>query len=162
MSKKESRSKLLFKHEVLNKTIKDDKVVMHEELLEHREKGIFFKHYHKEGDKTEKFIGVQNEDGTFNVRILKDGEESKMEGVSKSDLLKMLAKDSMMKFALEYLKKQKGGKRKSRKGSRRGSRKGSRKASRKTKRSSRKKKSSKKSKSKKGSRKTKKSSKRRY
>lgn len=159
MSKKESRSKLLFKHEVLNKTIKDDKVVMHEELLEHREKGIFFKHYHKEGDKTEKFIGVQNEDGTFNVRILKDGEESKMEGVSKSDLLKMLAKDSMMKFALEYLKKQKGGKRKSRKGSRRGSRKGSRKAKRSTRKN---KKSSKTRKSKKGSRKTKKSSKRRY
>lgn len=144
MSKKESRSKLLFKHEVLNKTIKDDKVVMHEELIEHREKGIFFKHYHKEGDKTEKFIGIQNDDGTFNVRILKNGEENKMDSVSKDDLLKMLAKDSMMKFALDYLKKQKGGKRKSRKGSKRSTkRKGTKKRSRKSKRTSRKKRSTK-------------------
>ena len=150
MSKKESRSKLLFKHEVLNKTIKDDKVVLHEELLEHREKGVFFKHYHKEGDKTEKFIGIENDDGTFNVRIVKNGEENKMDGVSRAELLKMLAKDGMMKFALDYLKKQKGGKRKSRKGSmrRKGTKKGSRKSKRGSKRKGSKRRTSKKGKGK--------------
>ena len=73
---------------------------------------------------------VKNEDGTLSVRTM-DGDKTDEKTLSRDELLKMLAKDKNLKFVLDYIKTQSGGKRRSRKGSKKASKKRSKKSSRK-------------------------------
>jgi len=120
-----SKSNVKYLHEVSQKTVKNGDVMIHEEYIIHGDKGLLIKHYHKEGDKKEKFVAKQIDDGTFVVKTMKNGTEETNESVSKEDLMKMMKKDKMLEFGVEYLKTQKGGGKndqcggKKRKGSRR-------------------------------------------
>ena len=125
-----SKGTLKFLHQVSNKSIENGKKVIHEEEVAHGDRGISFKYYHKEGDKIEKIRGIPKDDGTF-IIITGEKENKKDETMSKEDVIKMLTKMKHLKFALDYIKTAKGGKRGSRKGSKKGSKKGSRKGSRK-------------------------------
>jgi len=125
-----SHEKLIFLHQVSNKTIHNDKKVIHEEEVVHGPKGLKFKYYHKEGDKIQKIVGVQTADGSF-VVITTVGDKKDSQTLSKDEVIKMLTKEKHLKFALDYIKNLKGGRRGSRKVSRKGSKKGSKKGSRK-------------------------------
>jgi hypothetical protein len=111
MSKKESKSNVTFLHEITQKTVQNGEVVILEEYIIHGDKGLLLKFYNKEGDKKEKLVAKMNTDGTFSVNVKENEKEDKMENMTKEELVKMLAKLPKLKFALDYLKKQKGGKR---------------------------------------------------
>lgn len=142
-----SKSNVKYLHEVSQKTVKDGKISFHEEYIINGDKGLLIKHYHREGDDKQKFVAKEI-DGKFSVRTMKNGTEETKEGVSKEDLIKMMKKDKMLDFAIEYLKNQQGGndehwggkrrskkrtskRRTSRKTSRRTSRKGSKRTNKK-------------------------------
>ncbi len=135
-------SSLKFIHQKLEKTLNDGKKTNHEEEVFHGSKGLTIKYFHKEDDTSTK-ISVYEKDGKYFMKTAikkdKDAEPKKEEvEIPKSDLSKELAKHKELKFALDYVKTQKGGA---------------------SKKSTIKKKSSKKSTIKKSSKKTKKSSK---
>jgi hypothetical protein len=145
-----------FLHEVNEKQVKDGKVMVHEELIIHGDKGVTMKFYHKENDKIMKVVIVKKPEG-YLLKTVMDGkaDESTM---SKSDLLKEVKKHKQLKFILDYLEsakdlarpvkrgsrkagsrksgskkgsKRSGMRKMSRKGSKRGSKRGSKKGSKK-------------------------------
>jgi hypothetical protein len=132
MSEGKEQSNLTFLHEVRNVNIHKGKKVVHEEEVIHGPKGLKFKYYHKEDDKVDKIVGVQKEDGSYVVITTVDGKRDE-KSMSKDDVIKMLTKQKHLKFALDYIKTVKGGRKPSRKTSRakRTSRKGSKRGSRK-------------------------------
>ena len=121
-----------FVHEVNEKHVKDGKVMVHEELIVHGEKGVTIKFSHKENDKIMKVVIVKKPEGyLFKTTMDGKSEESTM---SKSDLVKELKKHKQLKFALEYLEGAKdlaraksGTKKGTKKSSKKGSKKGSKK-----------------------------------
>ena len=124
-----SKGNLTFLHKVQTTNVHDGKVVVHEEEVIHGEKGLKIKYYHKEDNKIVKFVAVQKEDGSFIVIETADGAKGEGQSMSKDDVIELLKKNKHLKFALDYVKTVKGGRKMSR--SRRGSKKGSKKASRK-------------------------------
>lgn len=124
-----SKGNLTFLHKVETTNVHDGKVVVHEEEVVHGEKGLKIKYYHKENNKIDKFVAVQKEDGSFIVIVTADGQKGEGQPMSKDDVIDLLKKHKHLKFALDYVKTIKGGRKMSR--SRRGSKKGSKKGSRK-------------------------------
>lgn len=120
-------SNVVFLHSISSTSIADGKKEIHEEFIIHGDKGLSFKYYHKDEKGVERFSGHQNADGTFNITVM-SGEKKEQKTVTKEELLKEIGKNKSLKFAVDYLKKQKGGSRKrSRKGSKRSSKRSSRK-----------------------------------
>lgn len=118
-----------FLHEVNEKQVKDGKVMVHEELIIHGDKGVTMKFYHKENDKIMKVVIVKKPEG-YLLKTVMDGKagESTM---SKADLLKEVKKHKQLKFIQDYLESAKDLARPVKRGSRKaGSRKGSKKGSR--------------------------------
>jgi hypothetical protein len=127
----EERGNVKYLHKLSTTEVKDGAAVVHEELVVHGENDkLSFKYYHKDDKSKIKVVGRQNDDGTFSLRML-DGDKTDEKTVSKDELLKMLAKDKHLGFALTYIKSQKGGKKTSRKSSKKASKKRSKKSSRK-------------------------------
>lgn len=131
-------------HQVSLRKRVDDILIIHEEEVVNTEKGIRFKHYHKENGKINKTVGIEDGDN-FIIKTTVDGVKTETI-IAKSDLLKSLAKDKEMKFVADIIKTLGDSKRKqsrttskkaSKKASKRQSRKTSRKPSRRQKRTSR-------------------------
>lgn len=106
-------SSLKFIHQKLEKTLNDGKKTNHEEEVFHGSKGLTIKYFHKEDDKSTK-ISVYEKDGKYFMKTAvkkdKDSEPKKEEvEILKADLAKELAKHKELKFALDYIKTQKGG-----------------------------------------------------
>lgn len=118
-------------HQVSLRKRVDDILIIHEEEVIDTEKGIRFKHYHKENNKINKTVGIEDGDN-FIVKTTVDG--VKAESVmSKADLLKSLSKDKEMKFVADIIKTLGDSKRKqSRTTSKKTSKKSSKKTSKKT------------------------------
>ena len=132
-------------HNVVEKYVKDGKVVVHEEYAIHGDKGTTIKFYHKENDKIMKFIVLKKADGYF-MKSTIDGKTTEKEKLTKDEMLDELKKHKELKFAVDFVKSAKlsragskkgskksskrGSRRMSRKGSKRGSKKGSKKGSR--------------------------------
>jgi hypothetical protein len=130
VNQKEGSSDVTFLHSSVSTSIVNGKKVTHEEFVIHGSKGLTFKYYHKDEKGIEKISGHQNADGTFSLTTV-SGEKKDSKTVTKDELLKEIGKNKDLKFAVEYLKSQKGGKRSSRKGSKKGSIKSSKKSSKK-------------------------------
>lgn len=142
---KKGKSNLTFLHDKKHIEIKNNTVTNLEEVVRDGDRGISFKYYSKEGDKTVKVTGFQTgPDGKFNVKVVRDKNvESDDKDLSLADVLKLLKGIKGMEFATKYLSSSKkqsggyyhycsnGGRRQSRSGSKKGSRKGSRKGSKK-------------------------------
>ena len=128
MSKKDSRgdsgSNLTYLHKHTSTDVKDGKATVTEEYVIHGDKGLMFKYYFKDDKTKQKIIGKQESDGGY-LLVTTEGDKTDEKKMSKDELLKVIAKNKDLKFAVDYLKTQKGGK----KGSRKGSKKGSKKAS---------------------------------
>ncbi len=141
-----------FLHEVNEKQVKDGKVMVHEELIIHGEKGVTMKFYHKESDKIMKVVIVKKPDG-YLMKTVMDGKAAEST-ISKADLVKELKKHKQLKFILDYIESAKDLARPVKRGSRKaGSRKGSKKGSKRGGARKMSKKGSKKAGSKKGSKK---------
>ncbi len=127
------KSSVKYLHKFSHTTVQDGVASVVEEYIIHGDKGLIFKYYNKSDKSKMKIVGRQNADGSFHLRIL-DGDKSEEKTLSKEEVLKMLAKDKNLKFALDFLKSQKGGKKASKKSSKRKSskRKSSKKASKKS------------------------------
>ncbi|MCJ7637937.1 MAG: hypothetical protein MUO21_10650, partial [Nitrososphaeraceae archaeon] len=100
-------------HKFSHTTVQDGVATVLEEYIIFGEKGLMFKHYSKNEKSKTKIVGRQNADGTFHIKMV-DGDKVDEKTMSKDEVLKMLAKDKNLKFALDYLKshkEQKGGKR---------------------------------------------------
>lgn len=122
---------LSYLHDVKHKTIMDGKKVTHEELVINGPKGLSIKYYHKDENVSLKIV-VHEKDGKFMMRTM-EGEEKKEKELTKEELVKELSKNKELKFALEYVKSQKGGVKVSKKTSRKSTaKKVSKKSSRKT------------------------------
>ena len=115
------KGNLTFLHEVRTVNIHNGSKVVHEEEVIHGSKGLKFKYYHKEGEKIEKIVGVQKEDGSFIIITTVDGQRDES-SMSKEDVIKMLTKQKHLKFALDYIKTVKGGRKASKKTSKKRSR----------------------------------------
>ena len=118
-------------HNVVEKYVKDGKVVVHEEYAIHGDKGTTIKFYHKENDKIMKVIVIKKAEGYF-MKSTVDGKTSEKEKLTKDELLDELKKHKELKFAIDFVKSAKLSRASSRKGSRKGSRKMSRKGSKKS------------------------------
>jgi hypothetical protein len=138
-------SKQSFPHKINNISVLDGKKIIHEEEVTETDNGMIkFKFYHKENDKIYKISGIEKENNTFIIIITDQGKKD-TETLSREEVLKKFGKNKDLKFAIDYIKDMKGGRRASRlihetkrrsrktsrKVSRRGSRKGSRRVSRK-------------------------------
>jgi hypothetical protein len=134
-------------HEKKEKYVENNKVIIREEFLIDGDKGVLVKFYHKEGDKKDKWV-IIGKGGEFIVKETHGETKEPERTVSKKDLLKEIAKNKDLAFALDYLKnmsqsrsKSKGGKRRSKKSksskkaSKKASKKGSKKRSKRSKRS---------------------------
>lgn len=119
-----------FVHEVTTKEVKNGSVVVHDEFLIHGSGGLSFKYYYKDDKTKEKITGKMLSDGKFSVRYMVNDKKDEKE-MSKDELIKEFSKNKALKFVVDYLKTQKGGKKSSRKMSRKGSRKVSKKGSKK-------------------------------
>lgn len=130
-------SKLNFLHEVKNRSIKDDKVQVHEETIIDGPKGVTIKYYHKEGTDIEK-ISISGKDDSYKMVVISGGNKTE-HTLSKSDVAKEIAKNKKLGFAKDFSKAQKGGKKgsKSKKASKTGSKKGSKRRGSKSKAASR-------------------------
>jgi hypothetical protein len=124
-----------FLHDIKNKTVINGKRLIHEEFVIHGNKGLTIKFFHKDDKSMEKIVIFQKNDKYFMKSTIDDKKEEKE--LSKDELIKELTKNKSLKFALEYVSKQKGGDcsssnnlyggKRSRKGSKKSSRKGSKK-----------------------------------
>lgn len=117
-------SKLNFLHEVKNRSIKNDQVEVHEEIIIDGPKGVTIKYYHKDAAGIEK-ISIFGKDDSYKMTVISGGEK-KDSTLSKSELTAELAKNKKLSFAKGF-KLQKGGSRKIKKGSKSGSKSGSKK-----------------------------------
>ncbi|AYV77977.1 MAG: hypothetical protein Edafosvirus3_55 [Edafosvirus sp.] len=109
-----------------------------EQKLMETSNGLLIKYYNKEGDKKEKIV-IFGKGDKFSMKEM-SGDKSKETELTRDQLIEELKKNKKLKFALEYVKAQKGGlkrgsrrnsraRKSSKKTSKRGSRKGSRKGS---------------------------------
>jgi hypothetical protein len=103
------KSDIKFLHDKRNVSISNGHKIVHEEYVIDGSKGVMIKFYHKEGDEFNKVTIKALEDGTYRFISSSNNEDKREEIMSKKDLLKELNKSKMMKFAVEYLEKQKGG-----------------------------------------------------
>lgn len=129
--RKESQdtSKLIYLHHVMTKNINGNTKITHEEKVVHNDRGISFAYFHKEGTTQDKIKGRTNADGTYTLMNFK-GDKKEEKIMSKDELLAELKKMKELKFAFDYIKNAKGGRRRpSKKPSKKASRKPSRKGS---------------------------------
>ena len=144
--KKETKAKLSYLFQNQYEEIINGKSVLIEQEIIKGPKGTSFKYFKNEEGKKEKYIGKENEDGTYTYVTIK-GDKKKSGTYSLQDLIKEIKKIKVLKFVSDYLSKskQKGGY--SRKTSRKRKPSGKRRTSRKRKtsrRTSRKRKTSRK------------------
>jgi hypothetical protein len=100
--------KVKYLHELKSKEIDGENVFVHEEYIIHGEKGLLIKHYHKEKGKKVKHI-IKQDGENFKFIVDTDGKKDE-KTMSKNDLLKEIGKEKYLKFAVDFLKSQKGGK----------------------------------------------------
>ena len=103
------RSEINFLHDKRNVSISNGLKIVHEEYIIDGEKGLMIKFYHKEGDNFNKVTVKALGDGNYKFISSRNDEDKREETLSKKDLLEELKKSKMLKFALDYLDKQKGG-----------------------------------------------------
>lgn len=121
--------KLTFLHDSKHTSIVNGKKEVHEEFVIHGPKGLTIKYFHKD-DETSKKIIVAEKDDKF-VIVTMDGDKKEESEIAKSDLSKVLAKHKELKFAVDYVKKMKGGKKASKKGSKKATKKTTKKSTKK-------------------------------
>lgn len=97
-------SKNLTIHHVETKEINDGHIVQHEENIVDGDKGFKFKLFNRNDDNKEKYIGKRNEDGTYSLTMIKNGEKTE-ETLSLKDLLAKLKKIKGFEFVEEYINK---------------------------------------------------------
>ena len=139
---KDKKVEIKFLHDKRDVSIVNGKKIVHEEYIILGPKGLTVKFYHKEGDQSEKYIIKAVEGDKFKFISMKNDEEKKEEVFTKEDLLDEIKKHKLLKFALDFIKTQKGGA-KVKSTSKKSSKKGSKSGSKKMKRGSKTKKSSK-------------------
>ncbi len=116
MSKeKKEKSNIVFLHDVRNASIINGKKIVHEEYVINGPKGLLIKFYHKENDVTVKYVIKALDANNFKFKSM-IGEKVSDQTYSKDDLLNELKKHKDLKFALDYIKTQKGGAKVSSKG----------------------------------------------
>ena len=130
-SKKNSKktpTNLNYLYQNTQKSVKDGKVEVMEEMVVDGPRGLKINYYKKSGDKAEKIVIYSKGDGF--VMKSADGEKT----LSKAELLDELKSNKKLKFAAEFAKTQKGGKVLGMVGGakKRGSKKASKKTSKKT------------------------------
>ena len=130
-SKKDSKktpTNLNYLYQNTQKSVKDGKVEVMEEMVVDGPRGLKINYYKKSGDKAEKIVIYSKGDGF--VMKSADGEKT----LSKAELLDELKSNKKLKFAAEFAKTQKGGKVLGMVGGakKRGSKKASKKTSKKT------------------------------
>lgn len=104
----EKKGKWAFLHELEKKSVKDGKVVVHEEKIYQGDKGITIKYYHKEGDAKEK-IRISGSGESYKMSVTdKNGKVSESE-LNKKEMLKELSSNKKLEFAKEFASVQKGG-----------------------------------------------------
>jgi len=103
MSKKGSKSDLIYLHKKSHTTIDKGKKHAMEEQVVKTNDGLKFKLFVKEGDKIEKIIGIQKPDGSFDV-IFGNNKDKTTQKMTKAEVLKMVEKDKRLHFALEPVK----------------------------------------------------------
>ena len=102
MSKKDFKTNLTYLHKVHTAELKAGKMVKVEEELRDGPRGVSFKLFKKTGDKTEKYVAKQKEDGTFELYIVV-GDKKDSQTLSKADLIKEIKKIKGLEFAIKYL-----------------------------------------------------------
>ena len=161
-SKKDSKktpSKLNYLYQNTQKSVKDDKVEVLEEIVVDGPRGLKINYYMKSGNTVEKIV-IFGKDDSFKMKSV-DGEKT----LTKTELLNEIKSNKKLKFASEFAKTQKGGnvmtggaKKSSKKGSKKTSKKVSKKSSKKGSKKTSKKVSKKSSKTMKGGKKNSKKS----
>jgi hypothetical protein len=101
-----SKEKLNFLHEVKNKSIVNDQVVVHEEYIIEGVKGTMIKYFHKDKSGSEKIV-ISGKDDSFKMKTTVDKNEPVEKVLSKSDFVKELSKNSKFAFAKDFAKTQK-------------------------------------------------------
>ena len=132
-SKKDSKktpSNLNYLYQNTQKSVKDGKVEVLEEIVIDGPRGLKINYYMKSGNTVEKIV-IFGKDDSFKMKSI-DGEKT----LSKTELLNEIKSNKKLKFASEFAKNQKGGnvmtggaKKSSKKGSKKSSKKGSKKTS---------------------------------
>jgi len=132
-SKKDSKktpSKLNYLYQNTQKSVKDDKVEVLEEIVVDGPRGLKINYYMKSGNTVEKIV-IFGKDDSFKMKSV-DGEKT----LTKTELLNEIKSNKKLKFASEFAKTQKGGnvmtggaKKSSKKGSKKTSKKVSKKSS---------------------------------
>jgi hypothetical protein len=135
-SKKDSKktpSKLNYLYQNTQKSVKDDKVEVLEEIVVDGPRGLKINYYMKSGNTVEKIV-IFGKDDSFKMKSV-DGEKT----LTKTELLNEIKSNKKLKFASEFAKTQKGGnvmtggaKKSSKKSSKKGSKKTSKKVSKKS------------------------------
>ena len=98
--------KLIFLHDIKQRSIDNDKKSTHEEFVIHGSKGLTIKYFHKD-DKTAEKIVINERDGKYMMKST-IGENHEEKELSKEDLVDLLTKNKSLKFALAYVKGLKG------------------------------------------------------
>jgi len=98
-------SKLTYKHENLQSSIKNNKSTTTEEKILDGPQGITFKFYSNIDEKKTKIVGGSSKDGKFYLNILEPNKELvKLEELTKKEVIKELEKYANAKFITDYLK----------------------------------------------------------
>nr|QBK88983.1 MAG: uncharacterized protein LCMiAC02_00760 [Mimivirus LCMiAC02] len=101
------KRKLLFLHEIINKSVEKgkDSVIYEEEIRQYAKDkgGIQFKLFKKKGDKIEKYVGKETPKGTFNFYVVKDNKKDEQE-LTFEDLKKVVKNIKGLEFVVKFLK----------------------------------------------------------
>lgn len=110
---KRKRSDIKYLHDTRKVLISDGHKLVHEEYINDGSDGLVIKMYHKDGDNSEKITIRQTDDGQFKY-VTFDNQEKNESTLSKGDLLAQLKKSKHMKFASDFIDKQRGGRQQNR------------------------------------------------
>lgn len=98
-----NQGNLVYLHNNIQKSVKNGKVVIYEELVKESPKGITIKYYSKVDGEIDRILIVGKADS---YKMKTNGEEKTLD---KTELLNEVKSNKKLKFASEFIKTQKGG-----------------------------------------------------
>lgn len=104
-----SQSQVTFLHDSKMTSIENGKKVIHEEYVIHGTKGLLIKFFHKDEKSSIKIIVSKKEGSEKYMMKMQEGDKKEEKELTKEEVMKEISKNKNLKFAVDYLKTQKGG-----------------------------------------------------